>query len=360
MNHALDVLRRAERKSRLLPAAQPRTFRVRGWEAVDATVDPQAPWITGIPADASRPVPAGPSRLVEAKTAASMVRLSKFSRNDEVRVRSFYPHTDPPLSMKLIIGDRDRQDPVLMDVAARTALGRTGHFPVPPLLASGSHPRFAYLVEPVVFGTHPATRAEKLEVAHTILPAFLAAHRGAGVTDRTLELNAETMPRLERLLAHVPWWRRRWPSVAKVSAAIEEVLHADLTLPNGWCHGDLVFSNIIVDTGGAPTVIDWEHAGHDLLTADLVKLFVAAFEPLELTERLETIATPDDLGERAGRHSVRHQLAIACLRDLSWWEGKLERAALAGRQRNFELSIARRVDFAIQLLDPGRRTLPPN
>ncbi len=358
MNHALDALRRAERSTRLLPPSQRRTFRVQGWEAIDATVGPDARWMAGIPTDSSRRKPSGPSRLLEATTAASMVRLSKFSREGEVRVRAFYPDTDPPLSVKLIIAHRERQDPILMDVAARTALGGTGHLPVPPLLDSGSNRRYAYLVEPVVFGNHPTTRAEKHTAAQTILPAFLAAHRSAGVTDRPAELHTETMARLERLFAHVHWRRRRWSGVVEVTRQVDELLHADLTVPHGWSHGDLVFSNIIVDDTGAPTVIDWEHAGIDMLAADLVKLFVASFAPLEMTERLDAVATADDIGEKPGRHPLRHQLAVACLRDLSWWEGKLQRATLAGRSRNLELTIARRVDFAIQLLDLGRPTPP--
>jgi hypothetical protein len=47
---------------------------------------------------------------------------------------------------------------------------------------------------------------------------------------------------------------------------------------------------------------------------------------------------------------VRHQLAIAQLRELSWWERRAERAGTTGRQANFDAWTRRSIDLLVELL----------
>nr|WP_245597266.1 phosphotransferase [Jiangella gansuensis] len=115
------------------------------------------------------------------------------------------------------------------------------------------------------------------------------------------------------------------------------------TVPVGWCHGDLGFSNVIVGDAGTPTLVDWEHAARLPLAGDLAKVAVMSPDQDAVVRQISAEAGLDDVGERAGRRSVADQLALVVLRELSWWERRRATAAASGRLAPFERGVRRRL-----------------
>lgn len=348
MARALRTVARIERGSRLLTSGRRRVLTVHDWEAVDAGPH-TAEMRRQTPSDETVGPRDGSPRPMKAATSANVVRLSKFSAADCVRARSFYFDIDVPLSMKLVVADRARQGPIISEIEARSALGGSTGVPAPPLLEWGGGRRHAYLVEPVVFGRHPQTHPERQQAAATLLPALLSAHRKAGVSDDTPTFHADTLSRLERLFRHLVW-NDSWTHPERLLAVARELVTSQATLPVGWCHGDLVFSNIIVARSGELRVIDFEHAKVMPIATDLGTLIAASPDPYALVDLVEAAATPGDVGSRPGRHTVRDQLAVTYLRELSWWEPKQRRATATGRTANFISWATRRIELVGSLI----------
>lgn len=345
MARVLAAIHKVERRSPVLPRGGAKSLTVSGREAAD---DSGEALRARIPVDPSMEAADGPSDVVSARTAAGMVRLSKFSDPKCVRARAFYPTTTPPMSLKLVLATGKRQAPITTDVAARTALG--DRLPAPPLLDSGAHRTMAYLVEPIVFGTHPMEGEAKRIVAEALIPDLLAAHRQAGVGDEPPSLHQSTFDRLAELFPQVEW-SDQWPAPDVLTAECRRLVDLGRTMAIGWAHGDLVFSNLIVADDGTVKLIDWEHARIGPLAADFAKLVSGSYRPAPVLAVLEASATSDDIGPRPGRHTVRHQLAIAQMRELSWWEVKARRAVATGRQVNFDAWTKRSLDLLVDLLD---------
>lgn len=111
----------------------------------------------------------------------------------------------------------------------------------------------------------------------------------------------------------------------------------------GWCHGDLVPSNVVIDDGAMWTV-DFEHAGRMPVACDLVKVLGKApdWRPL-----IEEVVAADPLRMRGV--DTRTQLAMVVLRELSWWEHRERRAAAADRLVHHRFWLDRSLDMLTEL-----------
>jgi len=344
MARALSAIRKVERRSAVLPRGLRTPLKVRGWEASDGNA---GDFSGRIPVDTTLPPPDGPTVVVHAATAAGLVRLSKFSAAGAIRARAFYPSTTPPMTLKLVLATGNGRAPIIADVAARTALG--DRLPAPPLLDSGVYRSMAYLVEPIVFGHHPGAGREKSDTAGTLIRGLLAAHRVAGLRDEPPRLNPLTFERLADLFTQVEW-SPTWPAPDALTRECRQIVESGSTEAIGWCHGDLVYSNVIIGEDGAVHLVDWEHARIGPVAADFAKLISATYDPNPALSVLEESVTGDDIGPRPGRHSLRHQLAISVMRYLSWSPPKRERAASAGRAEIYDRGVQRSIDLLVELL----------
>jgi hypothetical protein len=349
IRNLLTVLPGIEAATPVLPSPVRGRFAIRDWQAcaVDAL---SGAALRRLPVDERDTGGPGAVRgQVAAASAASMVRLSKFSTHRDVRARVFYLDRATPVTMKIVVGAGVSRARLEREIEVRQALAASSDNPAGPLLDVGLTDEHCYLVEPVVFGSHPRGPQEKQAVAARLVSRMVQLHRRNGVADEPFELHPQLLPRIGRLVADPVWAGAVADPAAVVERAAALVADAPV-MPTGWCHGDLGFSNIIHADDGGEVLIDWEYGGRLPVAADLAKLIVMSPQPDDLVTQLLGEASPDDIGARPGRAPVLAQLTTALIRELSWWEGRRRRAAAAGRLDNYNRGLRRRARLVHALI----------
>lgn len=360
MDVALDALTTIEEHCGHLSGPRRRTMTVHGWEATAAVGHAHDVLTARLPQDERHlggPQAHGavqaPVREVTTKSAATLVRLAKFSTREQVRGRAFYLDQEPALTIKFVLGSASDTARLEREIVVRTALARTHHLPAPVIVNADVASGMSYLAETVVFGQHAHEPKLKQALALELVTALLMTHREVGVTDEPVEVHRQTIDRLERLINSSSWLPQ--DRAERVLDHSKRLIDDDAPMPVGWCHGDLGFSNVIVDDAGVPTLIDWEHAARMPVAVDLAKLATMSPKQHEVVDHIVASARPDDIGERPGRRTVADQLALMVVRELSWWERRLASAVSAGRLAPYERGIKRR--FALLDLLLAARTV---
>src|SRR5690625_4156508 len=293
-----------------------------------------------------------------AQMSAGMVRLAKFPDDDVVQVRAFYPRRRGlSLTAKIVVGPRASRRGLDREIGARTTMHSDGVPGPQPMLDHGRVDNTTCLVEPLVAGRHAQGPDEKGHVAHAVYTDLLARYRSERITDSRPKLHPMTMARFQQLLEH-PDAQNRVPA-AQLRDAMAVLLAQRARLPTGWCHGDLVFSNIIVGEDGRHHLVDWEYARPGPLAGDLTKLMCAVPDPWPLVTLLERSVTAQDIGAAPGRYDLTEQLMLMLLRELSWWESRYEAAQRAHRHRQLRSATRRRMRLLEGLLDPSLRPATP-
>lgn len=297
--------------------------------------------LAGVPVDPSAAPVGSPGEAADRRTTASLVRFSKFSNDGCVRVRAFYLDHDPPLTVKLVIGSRRRQAPVVRDAKARSRPERWEHLAIPRLVESGRGRGFAYFVEELVNGRHASDRAERQRVAEFLVGSVVAARPSPAAM--RLHVHRRTVRRLGELFESAGS-----PPDLPVSDLLDVARRIrSCRLPGGWCHGDLVPSNVVIGDD-ALHVIDFEHAARMPIACDLAKAIAKApdWRPL-----LQGVVAEDPLG--VDEIDTRTQLAMVYLRELSWWQHREARAAAAGRLANHRAWMDRSFELLSELMAAG-------
>jgi len=295
---------------------------------------------------------------ISARMSAGMVRLAKFPDDDVVQVRAFYPQRrGPSLTAKIVVGPHASRRGLDREISARTTMHSDGVPGPQPMLDHGRVDDATYLVEPLIAGRHAQGPEEKGHVAQAVYTDLLARYRSERITDSRPKLHSMTMARFQRLLEH-PDAQNKIPA-AELRDTMAVLLTRRTTLPTGWCHGDLVFSNIIVGADGRHHLVDWEYARPGPLAGDLTKLMCAVPDPWPLVTLLERSVTTQDIGAAPGRYGLTEQLMLMLLRELSWWESRYEAAQRAGRHRQFRSATRRRMRLLEGLVDPSLRPATP-
>lgn len=118
---------------------------------------------------------------------------------------------------------------------------------------------------------------ELVAVVLEALPSMWAVHlvryRGLSGTER--RRLAEMLPRLVNEGEGMSLWPRRVDRVA-LGRRMDELLDRDLELTTGVSYGDLGIGNLLRLPSGDLALIDREHAGHRLLSHDVLKLLLSA------------------------------------------------------------------------------------
>jgi aminoglycoside phosphotransferase len=351
---AFDALALIESKSRQLPTAWRRPMRVREWEAVAAGADAGAlAALDLLPADERHSFArAAGAETVQARSAATVVRLSKFSTPNGVRGRAFYLDREPALTVKFRVGAR--ADQLSREIAAIGRIRSGSQLRAPEILESDVQDGVSFLVEPVINGSHAHTRAEKFAVSLRMVPQLIGAHRDLGVGDEKIMFHADTIDRLVRLFDVHDGLRDKF-AVDELASYAARLVADPAPVPVGWCHGDAGYSNIIEDGDGLLWLIDWEHGGRRPAVADVAKLAVMSPNQPDVIDSVVRHATPDDVGDRAGRRSLIDQMALMIVRELSWWEARRRRAVIANRMAAHERGIRRRLSMLSHLGQYQRR-----
>lgn len=334
---AFRCVRAIERRSPVLPDRFPR----RRWSlhrniAVHADVQ-----VRRLPRYLRPKGPAGDH--LSAPASADLVRIGKFDIDRQVRLRAFY--IDARQSVRFQAGGP--HDGVRRSLFAYRYLSKYAPELSPRVLDHGTVRRAPYLVEEISRGRHPRG-AEQLEATIAALTAGLSAvHAGAGVRDQPLleVLGEGFAARLRNVIAveHVD------PAVDRV---VEELLGRAGTVPVSLGHGDLVASNILINSD-AVTLIDWEYAGWMPVLFDVAKVHLHCTDPGRAADLLEEGLRPT-LRRGSRDYSAREQLALAHLRFLSWDVKRRRRAVAAGRLSQFEDMTRQRWRTVAQLLDLAR------
>lgn len=124
---------------------------------------------------------------------------------------------------------------------------------------------------------------------------------------------------------------------------MNELLDRDLELTTGVSHGDLGIGNLLRLSSGDLAVIDWEHAGHRLLSHDVLKLLLSVDIPPHAWGGMHP-ALPAGNPPHA---DPPEQLAIAAMLFLAGWRNRTVRAVRRGSAR----ANRRRTHVFIRALD---------
>lgn len=315
---------------------------VRGWQAVSSlTLEERSAELARLPSDEREAMPEGDvsARSIESRSAATLVRLAKYSTATSVRARAFYLEQPTPVTVKIILGKSAEQARLTREITIRETLSSAVHLPAPPMLESHTGAGFSYLVEPVLYGRHAHDPATKQHVALRMVSSLIRFHEDVGTSDDVVVCHPDLLDRFERLMTSAVW-----PHDTALLIAHARRLVADATpIPFGWGHGDLGFSNVIITDSGEPQLIDWEHSGRMPVAADLAKLAAMSPDQDEVVARVLTESAGGTLAERPACRSLADQLALMILRELSWWESRRTRAEAAGRLTPYERGIRRRL-----------------
>jgi hypothetical protein len=339
MRRVLAVLPEIERRSPHLSLAVRATFDVseRGASNPNAS-PPDLP----IPSDSIRPLTERPIGWEETTSGASLVRLSKFSRPGEIRATAFYWDVTPAVVVRLLIGSQRRVSH-RRSSRGREVLGAPTLMRAPRVLDHGRSGPVHHLVEPLIFGRHPRLSAEKLEVGSRVIDRLVDTWQTVGLRARRDRVHPKTPQRLRSLVASDLLGAQ--PVIGpEVLDLAERLTGSRRSAPTGWTHGDVVFSNLIVDFDGAVHLIDWEHAGVRPVIGDLAKI-AAAMPGLTGLEAALDPGVAARLELPGPGMSVREQLTSYYLQELSWWEPKYRRARDADRLATFRAWAERRVEL---------------
>lgn len=342
-----SLLAEAEAGSDSLPDPEAGTFEVAGRQAIRLD---RSGGKLDLPIELGEPITSD-GHCLELPTAADALRLGKYTSTTAARARGFYVRDQSRLTAKVFAGP-----PNLLSRLDAEADLRRRHRLRPPLKApevieAGSGSGSAYLVEEMTGGHHPASPEEKQEVAERIVGPLIESYLAWGVSHVELDrlFNASMAERLSRLSQD-----RRFPTVGRMLQptlpTLEQVLARRGRMATAVGHGDLVFTNVVVDPSGAITLLDWEHA-HDMpIAADLLKLLAGVPERGSLLDSIEQAAAGTRLTKGRRLLPLRYQLGLAALQSVSWWETRLAAAEAAGRFHDLATSLGIRADLAAELL----------
>lgn len=281
---------------------------------------------------------------LELSLRSAIVRLGKLASPDQIKVRSYLVRDGQVLSLKvwsgaaaLVRGKRER------DIRAR--ISGLESYRTPPVLAHGEGGSTAFILEPVIYGSHPTSGGPRLAMTADLAQALSRGYMATMVGDR--RLSKVTHPDLPGRLDHVlggdgyPWpsdVRER----AQVRRAVGRLIARDRTLPVAITHGDLVASNVIRDDQGRHHLVDWEHGRSGPAAFDLVKLVLGSGDADAAAEAIEPHMRK--IGGRGWRrYRASHQLALGVAQTLSWAPEARVRAVRAGRQDRFDAEHRTRV-----------------
>jgi len=311
----VGTLARIERQSEVLPQPRYQPFwqRDRRLRRLGAA---------GLP-PALDVLPAG-GRLVVVKTAAAYVETSKLSTPDDLRFRAFYGETTP-VTLKAAWETPSKPSRIGREVSARTQLPALQRLRIPELHDHGQHDTIGFLVEAMVPGVVPAREEQPDHVDHVLSGVeelYLATAReqarsglaGSAAWDRARAFLSETR------------WARGWLPRQTLLQAATDLVHADPPLAAAMTHGDLVWSNILIDDDRIG-LVDWEWAGPRPVASDIAKLLAPVPDRLRLIGRL------DELSRQLGVHTpFAAQWALALVRSAASATHRIEVAKAAGRE----------------------------
>lgn len=283
---------------------------------------------------------------------SSIVRVGKLAAVDRLKVRSYLVVDGEVRSLKVWsgaaavkTGGRER------DIRARIE-GIEG-YRTPPILQHGEVGSTAYLLEPVVYGRHPASGHQRVEMVADLGAALTRGY--VATTDGDRPLSEVTHPefgtRLQEVLADE---RYPWPDDGGDRDALRRraarLIERDLLLPVAITHGDLVASNIIRDDDARHHLVDWEHGRRGPAAFDLMKLVLTSGDDEAGFEAIRPHL--GGLGGRGWRrYRATHQLALGLAQTLSWAPGGRERAERAGRLARYDQEHLQRLRWLIRLLN---------
>ncbi|MEJ7562143.1 MAG: hypothetical protein WKF45_06420 [Ilumatobacteraceae bacterium] len=149
-----------------------------------------------------------------ATSSGSVLRLAKYPSADGVRVRAFLSKDGRALAMKVWTMTRNlglRRGMSDQEQRVRREQQVAPAYPVPELIAAGGTAEIDYLVEPVIFGTTPATVEERVPAAVELIGRLATAYAQSGLHERALStaLPSDFMARFEASVT-APWFP--WPS----------------------------------------------------------------------------------------------------------------------------------------------------
>jgi hypothetical protein len=286
--------------------------------------------VLGLPVEWSEPGSVAPIAVVKLPTAASEIRLGKYSTLARLRVRAFYHGPDGGLALKVVNAPDDRR--LKWERAARRRLRRTLRRFAPQLVDAGEHVGVAWMLEQVLRGSHPLTVRAQDEAAANLASRLVRLHR----TDRELVpvtslLGADAVARLRHNAGSSQTQGVAADVAMRAANAAESLVsrHGDSQVQIGWSHGDVGFGNVVV-LGVDARLVDWEQIGRRALGFDLVKLLSNSAKPDNHLDRFTELTSSD----RRFRRRVLPfdaQVAVAGLLMLSRATETLARANEVGR-----------------------------
>lgn len=277
-----------------------------------------------------------------------------------VRARAFYPGPEATtLTVHQRRWRRGRPVPARLStgaqVQARWAEAREPGLVVPRVRATGGGPGSTWVLEDLVPGRPPKGR-EWSGLCHRYLPAVVRVHLRLGVWGQRagVVVRDDAPRRFEAALAC---------SGSVVELALEgsgrttttlgeqvtRLLRDDPVMLMGWCHGDPVPGNTLVQDDGTVVLVDWELAGRRPVAHDVVKAVLGTRDALEQIRTWGQVTADTRIGRQAA--GWPEQASVALVSQMLHWERQHAVAAASGRADHFAVRATRQVRLLVALLD---------
>lgn len=294
-----------------------------------------------------------PQGEVRSSSAATILLCGKYATASAIKFRSFLLLDGLPATIKVWgravhkrkLGIRERQ--------VREAMRAGDRYPAPEVLGSGEVTGHDYLVERVVYGTHPRGNQEREEAAVEVMHRMLMACRAHGIEHRPLPLVVR--PEFTALDAVLADPSLHWSAHAEQRRLLTEhvatLVGKDLTLPCALGHGDLRMGNVLRDESGEHLAVDWEEGGVRPIAFDLRKLLLSSNAWERVQQRGREALRPLD-GDGARSYRWRDQLLLATCNELALTPVRRERGRRAGTLEQFDASLLDTLAAAVGALRP--------
>lgn len=205
-------------------------------------------------------------------SCAAAVNIRRHFATSRV-VRSFYPFSDRPMTIKMLISNPSGRDALQAEIENRRIVEEVGHLLAPRILFGDLNARTPFVVEEFVTGRIPHRRRDEILLTRRLLPSLQKHYTGFGTFGESVEacFGSDFCEKIEHASELISW-DPQWRSRKQFLSAVRRVAGSGKQLTKSFCHGDLKIDHVAVADDGRVFLLDW--AGGDVrpVAVDLAQL----------------------------------------------------------------------------------------
>lgn len=246
-------------------------------------------------------------------------------------IRSFYPFTSHPVTIKASQSGHDR---LQREVENRRIVEDLRHLRAPKILHHDLTAQCPFLIEQYVDGRIALRRTDQTLLRQTLLPDLQRHYEAFGVSCKAIKswFGRDVDEKIESAAEQLSWdpsWRDR----QQFMSVVRRLAESDKQFTLSFCHGDLSVAHVAVSEDGKIFLLDWESAGVQPIAFDLVKLArTCRVNRVSFYMDCEKLLSELSLTVRSGDlFSPTEQMFLASLRKLFDWQSYQAQYRIQGK-----------------------------